>query len=652
MRRRGIGGVRAGLVLALAWASAGVWSPAAVAQPVGDPAHHLAGSCVTVTGADGTQGIDGIRGTDGLEGVGPFAAKASGLGRFLFAAATGELIVATAEGAALGGLAPAAEWTVTTQPGGAYTLASTLPDGPVLAGVRLEPTVGCTPFPEAEIGVEGEPFTGTSADGSVRGFADSHAHLTAHLFLGGALHCGTPYSPLGVTVALQDCPDHGDDGWPAVAEHALSRPGPHDTTGWPDFPDWPAAHSLTHEQSYHRWIERAWRAGLRTVTTYYVQNRVLCELYPLGDGTCDEMESVRIQHRELLAMRDYIDAQAGGPGRGFLQIVDSAAQAREVVAAGKLAVFLGIEVSEPFGCAQRGDVPACTEADIDAGLDELQDMGIRQVVLTHKFDNALGGTRFDQGATGGAVELGQVIATGHGWQTEPCDGEQQDNPTLSAGGDAACNVRGLTALGEHAVTAMMDRRMVVDLDHLGVKTARRVVELVNERGYPGIVSSHTWTDHANYRSILDLGGAVGLFATTAEAEPGERGRHGDMPPDFVSAWRILREHADPDRFFGLGFGPDMGGLGAQAPARPSAASNPVVYPFTAADGVTVVDRQITGNRVFDVNVDGTAHYGLLPDWIESVRVQAGPDGDAIVADLFRGAEAYLRMWDAVDAPVR
>ena len=42
------------------------------------------------------------------------------------------------------------------------------------------------------------------------------------------------------------------------------EPGPrHDPVGWPTFNDWPHHKSLTHEQAYYRWLERAWRGGLR-----------------------------------------------------------------------------------------------------------------------------------------------------------------------------------------------------------------------------------------------------------------------------------------------------------------------------------------------------------------------------------------------------
>jgi hypothetical protein len=56
----------------------------------------------------------------------------------------------------------------------------------------------------------------------------------------------------------------------------------------------------------------------------------------------------------------------------------------------------------------------------------------------------------------------------------------------------------------------------------------------------------------------------------------------------------------------------------------------------------VIDRQVSGTRTYDINTDGVAHYGLYPDWIEDLRLQAG---DEIVEDLARGSEAYLQMWE-------
>ena len=481
--------------------------------------------------------------------------------------------------------------------------------------------------------------------------------MNADDFIGGDIHCGAPVDPQGITVALADCPDHGSDGAPALAENILSHGDPfhtHDTTGWPTFTDFPAHGSLTHEQTYYRWVERAWRGGLRIFTNLLVSNRVLCEIYWHTSLPCDEMETIRIQARAAHALEDYVDAQYGGPGRGWFRIVSSPAEVRRVAAEGKLAVTLGVEISEPFGCRELAGIPQCTESDIDRDLDEVYALGVRQMILTHKFDNALGGVRFDDGVQGVAVNVGNALSTGSFWRTGPCPGPIADNPVSPVVGNLgdlaqslppgislpvypsgpACNVRGLTGLGRYAVHAMMDRGMIIDIDHMSVRTADDTLAILEEAGYSGVVSSHSWTDPSNYARIYRLGGFVAPYAHAADT--------------FVESWREAREMRSDDYTFGFGYGADTNGFGPQAAPSPYADSSPVRYPFTSFDGSTDLDRQRTGERVFDVNVDGNAHYGLIPDWIESLRLAAGEDGDQIVDDLSRGAEAYLQMWERVD----
>ena len=72
---------------------------------------------------------------------------------------------------------------------------------------------------------------------------------------------------------------------------------------------------------------------------------------------------------------------------------------------------------------------------------------------------------------------------------------------------------------------------------------------------------------------------------------------------------------------GIGFGADINGLGAQGDPRGADVANPVTYPFTGLGGVTV-DQQHAGERVYDINVDGVAQYGLYPDWIEDLGMVA------------------------------
>ncbi len=110
-----------------------------------------------------------------------------------------------------------------------------------------------------------------------------------------------------------------------------------------------------------------------------------------------------------------------------------------------------------------------------------------------------------------------------------------------------------------------------------------------------------------------------------------------------------------DFFFGYGFGADTNGMGSQAVARPADAT-PVMYPFTLFRGdgwgaefagvePITFDRHRAGERVFDVNTEGMAQYGLVADFVEEVRLEGGEEA---IRDLYRSAEAYLQMWERAE----
>ncbi|MFF6815034.1 discoidin domain-containing protein [Streptomyces sp. NPDC012403] len=503
------------------------------------------------------------------------------------------------------------------------------------------------PAPDSGIGVTGEPFKGTNAAGEVRGFVDAHNHIMSNEAFGGRLICGKAFSAKGIADALKDCPEHYPDGSLALFDFITGGgDGKHDPVGWPTFEDWPAHDSLTHQQNYYAWIERAWRGGQRVLVNDLVTNGVICSVYFFKDRGCDEMTSIRLQAKLTYDMQAYVDGMYGGPGKGWFRIVTDSAQARDVIAQGKLAVVLGVETSEPFGCKQVLDVAQCDRADIDAGLDELYALGVRSMFLCHKFDNALCGVRFDEGALGTAINVGQFLSTGTFWQTEKCTGPQADNPIglASAPGaekklpvgvevpsydeDARCNVRGLTELGEYAVRGMMKRNMMLEIDHMSVKATGRVLDVFESESYPGVLSSHSWMDLDWTERVYGLGGFVAQYMHGSEEFVAEADRTGALRDEYG---------------VGYGYGTDMNGVGGWPAPRGADAPDAVTYPFRSVDGGSVLDRQTTGERTWDLNTDGAAHYGLVPDWIEDIR-RVG--GQHVVDDLFRGAESYLDTWGA------
>ena len=146
--------------------------------------------------------------------------------------------------------------------------------------------------------------------------------------------------------------------------------------------------------------------------------------------------------------------------------------------------------------------------------------------------------------------------------------------------------------------------MLFDPDHMSVKARSPALDQLEELQYPGVLSSHSWSTPDAYPRIYRLGGFIAPYA-------------GDST-GFVEKWRRHLGWADPRYYFGFGYGADINGLGAQGDPRGADVANPVTYPFR---GLTVSRSSSSTpvERVYDINVDGVAHYGLYPDWIQDLR---------------------------------
>ncbi|MFL5844957.1 MAG: hypothetical protein ACJ762_09715 [Solirubrobacteraceae bacterium] len=601
--------------------------------------------------------------------AGPFRMKATDLGSYMLYTEDQQYFArngaATTTAAAPSGNA---DWLVegttgafTLTVGGAKLTANgkTLSFGGAGSAFGFAKADGCPAYPESEVGVSGAPSKSASPWGVVGGMLDAHMHWMAFEFLGGKAHCGKPWDRYGITVALQDCPDHSVPGSPGnVLEAALGGPATHATDGWPTFSYWPNNFTATHEETYYKWVERAWRGGLRLFVNLYVDNAALCKVYPLRaqGNKCNEMDTVRLEHQRLLSLRDYADAQAGGPGKGFFQIVTTPFEARRVIASGKLAVLQGIEVSELFDCTVYNGVENCDKDKVDRNLDEVYKMGVRGMELVNKFDNAFVGVAGDNGTQGVIVNNGNKLETGRYWDMQTCQGlpaGEQDKDQISPS-DAAmtpglvtmitslfptggvpvypptphCNQRGLSSIGQYLVTQMMNKGMIIDPDHMSVAARNSTLDMVEARRYGGIVSSHSWSTPLSYQRILKLGGVVTPIASSSKG--------------MVEDWKTLKAERNPKYYFGFGWGADFNGFHKLGSAREGNASNPIVYPFKSWDGKQTLSKLTTGQKSWDVNKDGVANYGLFPDWVADTGKVGG---DAIVKDFGRGAEAYLEMWE-------
>jgi microsomal dipeptidase-like Zn-dependent dipeptidase len=600
-----------------------------------------------------------------------------------------------------------------------------------------------------------EPETGqTVADPatcSMRGYADIHLHLFADLAHGGGVLAGKPYDAAGgVNVALGN--DFGTDL--ALVDNLLGPPPPtnafpfecpaylpgcgpvvwhgyhdpvYDSAGFgtqdgagsnlgaPLFNGWPRWTSTTHQQAYYKWLERAWRGGLRLTVVLAVQNEALCLLSNhRRDVDCsDSMAGIDLQLDEARRFEDFLDGQAGGPGQGWFRIVESPAQARQAIRAGKLAVVLGIEVDNLFGCKKLG---ACTAQTVADGIATYRARGVRHVFPIHNFDNGFGGTATWQDS----INVGNAAGEQAWWETENCASEGYGfwldtvgeevlwnvasllkhvafpgppplYPSGLGGGQASCNTRGLTPLGQELVNGLMQGRMMIDIDHMSRRSVTDTVALAAARGYP-LVASHVQAfdrhqatfsgnagRHERMRTSGQLaalrasGGLMGAMLKDDVQDTGLKGARWTVPypgniaddcrhssKSFAQAYEYAVDQMGGPVPFGSDFngiaghlGPRFGSdaCGGDGPERSlqAAANDRLAYPFTLP-GFGSFDRQVTGQKTFDFNVDGLAHVGLLPDLVaELTQLNLAP---VYLDAIYRSAEAYVEMWERVEATGR
>ncbi|CAM3847902.1 ricin-type beta-trefoil lectin domain protein [Parendozoicomonas haliclonae] len=535
----------------------------------------------------------------------------------------------------------------------------------------IAPQTGCMEYPEASLNAsvdQNKPAT-SDINEPVVGIADSHFHITASEFIGGKFHSGSPFHRYGIAHALGNCDGiHGPWGSLDIIGNAVgfgNVDARHDTRGYPDFPSWPMRQSLSHEQSYYKWVERAHLGGVKFMVNHLVENAVLCNIQKtvnpaswINPNDCNEMNSVDHQLNFIRKLEDYIDAQEGGPGKGWFRIVYSPGEARKVIADGKMAVMLGIEVSELFDCREP---TGCSNDHINNQLDEYYNKGIRTMFPVHRFDNKFGGSNL--GNSSDLMNVGNKLSSGHFFYAEACTDEPSGtklpsgfplignlpvfkpiltglglNPEYDQTLDQHCNALTISDQGRYLMERMAAKGMIIDLDHMSGNMQREALTILEGLNYSGALSSHAGTKYPGpalspvQQRLIALGGLISPY----------NGSVGWMSAQIEV---IGAEQSKNGQFVGVGFGTDVNGIAPQASGM-GVTGNPVTYPFTSYDGRVTFEQPKTGNRTFDYNEEGMAHYGLLPEHLENYR-RIGADN--ALAAIFNSAEAYLRMWERAES---
>lgn len=373
------------------------------------------------------------------------------------------------------------------------------------------------------------------AKGEIRGFADLHTHQFGNLGMGGLKTMGKPFagSPnAGYEEQLRAALPWCAYGPPGIIAHGLGGtndlPGEsqHYNGGYPEFNGWPHWKSTNHQKMHFEWVRRAYEGGLRLMVMLSVNNEMQCRSSnnDRPNHTCNDMDTTFEQLQAAKDLERFIDTQAGGPGRGYYRIVYTPAQARQVIADGKMAVVLGVEVDSLFDCfapgartgqgvlgmratGLYGRRPTCTEEEVRDKLQRFYDMGARQFTPIHMTDNGFGSPAIYHEAFN---VNNWFINDGRHYQTERCADSTIDYSFghLSTGQffalwavkgyssppdqlRPACHKRGLTALGKKFIHMMMDQGVLIDVDHMSEKSFWDTVKEVEARGGYPLISSHS-----------------------------------------------------------------------------------------------------------------------------------------------------------------
>ena len=511
--------------------------------------------------------------------------------------------------------------------------------------------------------------TTDSSYAPMTGYVDMHTHPRSDLSFGGQLFYGCPYGD--ISVELKNCrPYH--DGWSMSnlrgnlfrqqlaeqTETQYNKTCRDKKIGYPDFVSWPSWCSVLHQQMWVDWIERAHQGGLNVMVALVTGSHCLTEVA--------KTEGI---HDDEFAIANGIEGiKALVAHSTFMEIALTPQDVRQIVARGKLAVILGIEIDnignfyKPADHYQGNFNLNPTDWEIQAELDKLWDMGIRYMFPIHLTNNIFGGAAIyiSQITVSNKFNTGMEFVPEHISTKEsgiafllehpasqlnrlarmfmPLLLPRDINPARKknytfwkvAPGFGHRNSLGLTDKGRFAIRYMMHKGFLLDIDHMGEKTANAVLDMAVQEDYPvnsghnglrGDAGNENGRTITQYNRIKNLGGMIGLG-------------HGDYASNFVRNYHQVLKAINYDH---VAIGTDVNGF-YPLPHRDTAV-------FVAYDDSFT--RCKTGNRTWDINKDGVAHYGLMPDYMRS-WTKAGMT-DREMKAFMSTAEFFTEMWEKCEA---
>jgi microsomal dipeptidase-like Zn-dependent dipeptidase len=334
------------------------------------------------------------------------------------------------------------------------------------------------------------------------GFADLHNHQASNLANGGEFnpayvhgeHDGPLSSCNGTHSTFRKIAGVGTGEHHAHPNNDSKKPN----RWWPHYAD--GSHAQTHVDH----LKKAHKEGLRLVLATAVSNQMLCFLTSKNSTRirqCDDMDSAKAQ---LKAMRDF-DAK-----HDWYQIAYDPWDARKIISEGKLAVVLGIEVSNlmPNSHGRWTDQ-----------LDELYDMGVRSIELAHEADSRFSGNAHQHGRMFKILNGLKRFSRPVQMALKPLlqqSKEQLENGEVPTYSDLMeffaktrnpkfcdakyrkqgidCNKIGLSVEGKALVRELIKKNMFIPLDHVSRRARKDIFEISKANRYYPLFASHSRPD--------------------------------------------------------------------------------------------------------------------------------------------------------------
>lgn len=508
---------------------------------------------------------------------------------------------------------------------------------------------------------------GAATQSAVVGYADLHSHPFAEHSFGGSwfhgniegseehavarcdgnfltqTHAATRYGPVSEFVAGYNGLTSGDTGIhlgkrrgydPRRCQYFLGVEIP-GTCPKEHYEHWPSWDTIAHQQMWKNWIRQAHQEGLQLMVASLVESKLLCEVTPRDQRrySCDEMASIR---RQIDIAADFVANNSN-----WVEIATSSAHARDIIASGKLAFVISIEVTDLF-----------SGGDFVQQLQYFYQRGVRSVQLVHHADSEFAG----------AVPIPRLVTIAQ--LAESLDGSIQTdiddivcrNAAGASGdcdGDLFLNEQGLTSQGRILLDEMIARDMLVDVAHMSRKALVDTYNIFKPIGYPMFYShAHFWdTIDASMEKnekyitpqeismIVDTQGMVGLRTGPEKTVNYAGTAVGDNCDGSSYSYAQSLAYA-VDRGLNVAFGSDFNGFIQQMlPRKGDAAcwnsSSEVQAQAGTPDTSSPFDRQ------------GLGHIGLLPRLLQDLQL-IGLES-RYTDHLNNSAEAFLQMWQRAES---